>query len=77
MGSQESGEAKHWRFAPAPGAQPLLTAWYTQRITGLWNEKRARDALRTPSAKSSVPAASFSWQSRLHRAARQVPGTPA
>jgi len=52
-------DAKHWRIAPAPGAQPLLTAWYTQRITGLWKEKRARDAMRSPSAKSSVPAASF------------------
>jgi hypothetical protein len=51
--------AKHWRIAPAPGAQPLLTAWYTQRITSLWKEKRARDAMRTPSAKSSVPATSF------------------
>lgn len=57
---QRSHEAaRHWRIAPAPGAQPLLTAWYTQRITGLWKEKRARDAMRTPSAKNSVPAASF------------------
>jgi hypothetical protein len=51
--------AKHWRIAPAPGAQSLLTAWYTQRIIGLWKEKRALDAMRTPSAKSSVPATSF------------------
>ena len=51
--------AEHWRIAPAPGAHALLTAWYTQRIIGLWKEKRARDALRTPSAKSPVPAASF------------------
>jgi hypothetical protein len=51
--------AKHWRIAPVPGAQSLLTAWYTQRVTALWKEKRARDAMRTPSAKSSEPAPSF------------------
>jgi sirohydrochlorin ferrochelatase len=52
-------EAKHWRFAPAPGAQALLAAWYTQRITRLWQEKRARDAVRTPSAKNLALASSF------------------
>jgi len=51
--------AKHWRIAPAPGAHSLLTAWYVQRITGLWKEKRARDAIRTRSAKNSAPGTSF------------------
>src|ERR1700730_3266240 len=44
------------RFAPPPGAHPLLTAWYAQRIIRLWQEKRTREAARTPSLKRLAPA---------------------
>jgi hypothetical protein len=41
-----------------PGAHPMLTAWYAQRITRLWQEKRARDTVRVASPKraSTAPA---------------------
>jgi len=38
-------------FAPLPGAHPLLTSWYAQRIIRLWREKRTREAARTTSPK--------------------------
>jgi hypothetical protein len=44
------------RFAPLPGAHPLLTAWYAQRIIRLWQSKRTREAARTPSPKRLAPA---------------------
>ncbi len=44
-----------WPFVPPPAAHPLLTAWYAQRITRLWHEKRAREAVRTPSLKRAPP----------------------
>jgi sirohydrochlorin ferrochelatase len=42
-------------FAQPPGAHRLLTAWYAQRITRLWQEKRAHSAVRTPSARKAPP----------------------
>jgi hypothetical protein len=44
------------RFAQAPGAHPLLTAWYAQRIIRLWKDKRTREAARTPSPKRLPPS---------------------
>lgn len=44
-------EAAGWQIANPPGDHPALTAWLTQRITRLWNEKRSRESLRTPSPK--------------------------
>lgn len=41
-----------WRMAPPPGDHPLLSAWLTQRMSRIWQEKRARDAARTLSPKS-------------------------
>lgn len=52
-------EAAGWRFASAPGAHPLLTAWLTQRITRMWQEKRARAAVRGTSLKTSPGAGSI------------------
>ncbi len=46
------------RFAPLPGAHPLLTAWYVQRILRLWQEKRTREATRTSSPRRLAPAES-------------------
>jgi len=41
-----------------PGAHPMFTAWYAQRIVKLWQEKRARDTVRVASGKraSTSPA---------------------
>jgi len=47
-------QAARWVFAPTPDSHPLLNAWYAQRITRLWHEKRTREALRTPSLKKAT-----------------------
>ena len=41
-----------------PGAHPMFTAWYAQRITRLWHEKRARETIRaaSPRRASTSPA---------------------
>jgi sirohydrochlorin ferrochelatase len=52
--------AAGWRMAEPPGAHPVITAWLTQRIVRLWQEKRAREAVRIASPKR---AAQPSWQS--------------
>jgi hypothetical protein len=41
-----------------PGAHPMFTAWYAQRITRLWQEKRARETVRVASPRhaSAAPA---------------------
>jgi len=45
-------EAASWPLAPPPGDHPLLNAWLAQRMTRLWQDKRSREAVRTPSRKS-------------------------
>ena len=45
-------EAAGWPLLPPPADHPLLNAWLTQRMSRLWQERRARDAARTPSPKS-------------------------
>lgn len=45
-----------WLFVDPPGAHPMLTAWYAQRITCLWQQKRARETVRVASPKTSVPS---------------------
>ena len=54
-------EAAAWRMAEPPGDHPALIAWLTQRITRLWNEKRARESVRVPSPKRSTSAQPASW----------------
>ncbi|HEY1760399.1 MAG TPA: hypothetical protein VGG72_33805 [Bryobacteraceae bacterium] len=46
-------EAMQFRFAQPPGAHPLLTAWFAQRITRLWKEQRTRSAAREPSVRKA------------------------
>lgn len=53
-------EATSWRMAEPPEDHPLITAWLTQRITRLWNEKRARESQRITSHKQDRPDA-VSW----------------
>ena len=42
-------------MAEPPGDHPAITAWLAQRITRLWNEKRARESVRIASAKATAP----------------------
>jgi sirohydrochlorin ferrochelatase len=46
-------EAASWRMAEPPGDHPAITAWLVQRITRLWNEKRAKESLRVASPRRS------------------------
>jgi len=46
------GEAAAWTLVPPPGDHPLLSAWLAQRMTRLWQDRRSREAVRTPSPKS-------------------------
>ncbi len=47
-------QAADWRFAPAPHAHPSLNAWYAQRITRLWQEKRTRESVRAAASNRSA-----------------------
>ncbi len=42
-------EAVGWQLVEQPAGHRLLHAWLSQRITRLWQERRSREALRTPS----------------------------
>jgi sirohydrochlorin ferrochelatase len=54
-------EAAHWTLVDPPGAHPALTAWFAQRIIRLWREKRERETIRIPSAKSQAAPAAEKW----------------
>jgi hypothetical protein len=58
---RERPEAATWRMAEPPGDHPALTAWLTQRITRLWNEKRTRESLRISSPRQSPADKPASW----------------
>jgi sirohydrochlorin ferrochelatase len=45
-------ESACWPLASPPGDHASLSAWFTQRMTRLWQDKRSREAARTPSLKS-------------------------
>ncbi len=49
-----------WRFVDPPGAHPMFRAWYVQRITRLWQEKRTRESSRIVSSRS-VTSGSARW----------------
>src|ERR1700689_319474 len=49
-------ETGTWRMAEPPGDHPAITAWLTQRITRLWNEKRTRESVRVASPKQNPTA---------------------
>lgn len=44
-----------------PGVHPMFTAWYAQRIVRLWQEKRAREAVRVASPRR-VSTSSALWK---------------
>ncbi|HLN02041.1 MAG TPA: hypothetical protein VK335_22305 [Bryobacteraceae bacterium] len=45
-------ESAGWSLLPPPGDHSLLSAWLAHRMTRLWQDRRARDAARTPSQKT-------------------------
>jgi sirohydrochlorin ferrochelatase len=54
-------QAQDWTFVDPPGAHPALTAWYTQRITRLWQQKRERESVRVRSAFSGPASEKQTW----------------
>jgi hypothetical protein len=54
-------EAASWRMAEPPGDHPAITAWLTQRIARLWNEKRSRESLRPAPARRPPTGEPPSW----------------
>jgi len=52
--ARSHAETALWPLVEPPGDHPALRTWLTQRMTRLWQEKRAREAVRTPSRKSAV-----------------------
>ena len=50
-----------WTFVDPPGPHPMLTAWYAQRITRLWQEKRTRETVRVASPKCASTSPAF-WK---------------
>ena len=48
-------QAASWRLLDPPGDHPAIRAWLEQRLLRLWQEKRARQAARVPSAKHQSP----------------------
>ena len=48
--------AAGWLLADPPGDHPAITGWFEQRMRRLWQEKRARLAVRVPSAKNQSAA---------------------
>jgi hypothetical protein len=47
-------EALGWRLLDPPREHPAILAWLEQRMLRLWQEKRARQAARIPSARDEV-----------------------
>src|SRR5262245_15214322 len=49
-------EAAGWCLLDPPRDHPAVTAWLEQRLARLWQDKRARQAARIPSAKYQAPS---------------------
>ncbi len=68
-------ESPQFRIAEPPGNHPALTAWFAQRITRLWQEKRSREAARAKSRNPSVSAgAPATWKAGQGRIAHHALG---
>ncbi len=48
-------EATGWRLLDPPRDHPAIQAWLEQRLLRLWQDKRARQAARIPSARGQAP----------------------
>jgi hypothetical protein len=49
--SRSHSDTVEWCLVDPPRDHPALRAWFEQRLGRLWQEKRARQAARVPSAK--------------------------
>ena len=49
-------DAVGWRLLDPPRDHPAILAWLEQRLLRLWQDKRARQAARIPSARNQTPA---------------------
>jgi sirohydrochlorin ferrochelatase len=49
-------ETAGWCQLDPPRDHPAILAWLEQRLLGLWQDKRARQAVRVPSAKYQTPS---------------------
>jgi hypothetical protein len=59
-------EAAGWRLLDPPREHPAILAWLEQRMLRLWQEKRAREAARIPSARNELPPAQAGvWSGRI------------
>jgi len=73
-------QAAGWRLLDPPCDHPAIQAWLEQRLVRLWQEKRARDALRVRSARyeeASTPAGIWtgtSWQPPAEASVRPTAG---
>ena len=70
-------EAAGWRLLDPPGEHPAILAWLEQRMLRLWQEKRARDAARIPSARNQLsPAPAAVWSGTNWVPAAEAPSPP-
>jgi hypothetical protein len=54
--------ARTWRLLNPPGDHPAITGWLEHRLRSLWQDKRARQAVRIPSrVHEEAPPAAELW----------------
>ncbi len=58
----EHPESPQFGIAKPPGAHVAITAWLTQRVVRMWQEKRGREAGRVSSPKRAPAAAPQRWK---------------
>jgi len=64
-------ESPQFHMAEPPGNHPTLTAWFVQRITRLWQEKRSRETARAASPRRK-PAEPATWKAGKGHIARHA-----
>ncbi len=70
-------EAAGWRLLDPPREHPAILAWLEQRMLRLWQEKRAREAARIPSARNELPPAQAGvWSGADWVSAAEAPSRP-
>jgi sirohydrochlorin ferrochelatase len=58
-------EATGWRLLDPARDHPAILAWFEKRLLRLWQEKRARDSVRVPSAKhQDTPQQAAVWSGK-------------
>jgi hypothetical protein len=70
-------EAAAWRLLDPPREHPAILAWLEQRMLRLWQDKRAREAVRIPSARNELPPARAGvWSGADWVSAAEPPSQP-